>query len=236
MGGATRSGNAANSLKEINDKIHQLENDFSIKLSQFKDSIVSKESSDGSGTLSGDTAAKFELFETNIWESVRKIKEEVNKKLNDLECSMDEVKQKYNNKSLLLHGVPEKEDNLGDVDDMYRKFIQIAENKLQVHIEKVDIFDCYRLGKNNKDKTRPRPLVIEFTHKWKRDEIYYSKRKLKGSQLMLTEFLTVCRLQIFKKCSQVYREGCWTTNGRVVVIHNGKKVFINNADGVINNA
>lgn len=235
MGKSNPSSSATSSLKEISDRISQLENDFSNKLSQFKVDMFSKESNGDSGPSSDDTVAKFQLFETNIMESVRKIKEEVNKKLNDLECTMDETIQKYNNKSILLHGFVENEGKLGDADDIYQNLIKFANNKLQVRIEKVDIVDCYRLGKKSKDKTRPRPIVVEFLHKWKRDEVFYNKRKLKGSQLMITEYLTRGRFIQFKKCSQLYKEGCWTTNGRIVVISNGKKAFINNTEVITTN-
>lgn len=230
MGKTAASCSTVDNLKEIRDRVNQLENEFSNKLLRFKEDMLSKGSSGGSGPPSDDILIKFQEFEKNIMESIFKIKEDVSKKLSDLEYIVDETIQKSNNKSLLLHGFLENEGKLGEADDVFQNLINFIQNKFQVHIEKADIFDCYRLGKKSKDKPRPRPLVVEFLHKWKRDEIFYRKSKLKGSPLMLTEVLTGGRLQIFKRCSQLYRGRCWTTNGKVIVLLNGKKVIIRNIE------
>lgn len=73
-------------------------------------------------------------------------------------------------------------------------------------------------------------MVVLFTVRWLRDQVFTNKSKLKGSKLMCTEMLTKYRLEVFKKCAAVYGRQCWTSNGTVVVSRDGQKKFISSVN------
>lgn len=69
--------------------------------------------------------------------------------------------------------------------------------------------------------------MVEFTNRWKKDEVFVNKSKLRGTKVMCTEFLTRTRYEIFQKCIAVYKKQCWTRNGVIVVLlKDGTKRFV----------
>ena len=62
-----------------------------------------------------------------------------------------------------------------------------------------------------------------------RDEVFKSKRLLKGSNIMITENLTSKRYDLLKKCIVKLGKGkVWTSDGRITTKVNGAYVVINN--------
>lgn len=63
----------------------------------------------------------------------------------------------------------------------------------------------------------------EFIHRWKRDEVYYAKKGLKGSGLLLGEMLTLDNYKLFLKARKVYAERARTKRGNVVILVGNNK-------------
>lgn len=221
----------SDSIIEVNQRVQQLELDFTSQLTQFKEELQTTQRSEGNKNYD-DLLKKFEIFEQNVMDGIANIKEDLDKKFHDLEYIIDEGTQKVNNKVLLLHGLPESElsnksegNQNENNNDIYSLILKLLQTKCQTNIEKVDLSDCYRFGKKVINSKKPRPVVIEFAHKWKRDELFFKKRLLKGSQLILSEFLTKPRLYLFKECQKVSRQ-VWSINGNIFILQNGKRRLI----------
>ena len=79
------------------------------------------------------------------------------------------VEQEKRCKNLEIHNVPENDnENLVDV-------VVMTGKKLGVAIVENDIDTIYR--SYNKNKEKPRPIVVQFCRKIKRDEIYNLRRQ-----------------------------------------------------------
>ena len=72
--------------------------------------------------------------------------------------------------------------------------------------------------------TKPRPLLVKFNSEKVKDLIFRKKRALRGSGIVMTEFLTPTRSALLKKCHNkiTAEKSIWTDNGRILVkLHNG---------------
>ena len=57
---------------------------------------------------------------------------------------------------------------------------------------------------------------IKFTRYDSRGEVFANKRKLKGSNVMITENLTVKRYELLKKCiAKLGKGNVWSYDGRI---------------------
>lgn len=217
---------AVDAMEEVNQRVNQLESEFSHRLSKFKEELLLHKSSESLNfQQSEDLLSKFQEFEISIMADVNKLKDELKKACEKFDLEIDNINQKANNKFLLVHGLEESESK----EDICTNILNLFNTKLQIPVEKAKIADCYHLGKkHDKDKKRPRTVVVEFIHKYVRDDIYYKKKVLKGTKLLITELLTRARLEIFRKCSGVRGLQCWTLNGNIIVLQNGKKTSLSN--------
>lgn len=224
-GNKENNPNSNSAMKEVNQRVDQLETEFSKQLSKFKEEFLVCKISDGDDKVSRELLNKFQEFENNMMQEINKLRADMNKKFENLEDNIDYNMQKNNNKCLLIHGIQETDNER----DVYNVVINLFQSKLQIPIEIADISDCYRLAKkSDKMDKRSRSIVVEFIHKYKRDEVFYKKKTLKGTKLLITELLTRGRLEIYGKCRSVYGQQCWTINGNIIVLKNGTKVMISN--------
>lgn len=106
-----------------------------------------------------------------------------------------------NRNCLLVHGVPEGEK------DIYGSVINITREKMGINIEKRDLNYCSRLGRksndNGKTTKKPKPILVEFQARWQRDNVFHSKKKLKGVGIMVSEMLTA---NVFKSFKEIRKE------------------------------
>ena len=131
-----------------------------------------------------------------------------------------------NSNILLLHGIDEGSSN------MYEVVQHLMLSKLNIDSEKRDFNHCYRLGQKM-DGKKPRPIVVDFATRWMRDIVFYSKKKLKGTKLLITEMLTLKNLNVYKIIREIQKISCWTRNGRVICLYNGKKMVIDTEEEAI---
>lgn len=102
--------------------------------------------------------------------------------------------------------------------------------KMKKVIQKSDIVDCYRFGKKDKHKHKIRPIIVEFLHVWKRNEIFYEKSALKTTKVFISELLSADCYKLYREIREKFSGECWTKNGKVVFIMNGRKYFVSNRD------
>ena len=148
-----------------------------------------------------------------------------NTRLNDelikLRDRVDDQEQRNRNSCLLLHGVEENSDE--STDDVA---VAIISDNLGISINVDDIERSHRLGPFNKENKRYlrsnkkacRPIIIRFKSIRKRQEVFKSKRALKGKQLSISENLTKHCCEIYKAAIEKYGMGkVWTNEGRITM-------------------
>ncbi|CAG9790297.1 unnamed protein product [Diatraea saccharalis] len=80
-----------------------------------------------------------------------------------------------------------------------------------------DIKRCHRMGQSKNTSDKPRPIIIKFEQAAIRDQVWFSKAKLKGSGTTISEFLTQSRRSTFIAAREIFGVNrCWTQEG---IIH-----------------
>lgn len=112
----------------------------------------------------------------------------------------------------------------------------LIKSKLRIPVTKADISTAHRYGRKNDGKVRP--LLVEFVHVWRRDEVFYKKSALNNSKIVVSEFLTSGRYRLFKTVREKFGNDCWTKNGRIVFKFNNRLQYVTNVDefeSIVNN-
>ena len=152
--------------------------------------------------------------------------------INNLKLRTDDNEQRSRNSCLLIHGIDEKPKEDTDIIIM-----EVIEKELGIKLNDDDIQRSHRLGPvNNSRNTRsntvkPRPIICRFLKFTTRQKIYFSKRKLKGKKLTITENLTSTRYKLYQAALKKFgRRGVWSNEGRIMTKVNDKVTVIKTLD------
>lgn len=97
----------------------------------------------------------------------------------------------------------------------------MAEEKLGIKLEKMEICRSHRVGRKNAPPTdnklsRPRPIIVFFVSYNMRRRIYSNERSLKGTNVTIREDLTVQNRNALKVAMDKYgARNTWTIDGRI---------------------
>ena len=213
-------------LKELNARVEELAGHFEKGFSELKTAVNVGTSSQDQVSFKQDLNNKLLQFEQSIRSSLLQIKSDIDRLSNEVEIIKTKVSKFYvnkNNNAILIHGMEENNS------DVYDAIIQLFAKNLNVEVKKHDINHCYRLGQK-KDHKKCRPIVVEFVNRWIRDQLFYSKKKLKGSKIIITEMLTADVLALFKEVRVIMGNSAWSHGGTVFVLLNGKKTAVRSED------
>lgn len=136
----------------------------------------------------------------------------------ELSLKVEELEQKTNNCKLRFYGV--KHENVDTLKDNIQNIIG-----MKIGVPDVRINACYRI---NSGKSRHGgPVIVVFDSLAQRNSVYFNKKKLKGSNIMVTEELTKSRyeLLLFAK-EKLGRSNTWTIEGQIYSWVNEKKCLI----------
>ncbi|CAH2101736.1 unnamed protein product [Euphydryas editha] len=97
-----------------------------------------------------------------------------NEKLKEKIYSLEKHKRLNN---LILYGVKETEKSTVDLIQIIKKKFK---DELNITFEDRDVNTIYRIGKNNTENGKERPILLTFVNLWKKNEIVANKRKLKN--------------------------------------------------------
>ncbi|KAI5639358.1 hypothetical protein NE865_08218 [Phthorimaea operculella] len=183
---------------------------FNSRIADFEKSIPP--SQQDNSTL----ASEFHAFKSFIMAAVSNLKSQIELIYHTLE----DIEMRSRTNLLLLHGLPEKTD-----ESLIQNFITLCDKQLlipQVTVSSVSV--CHRIGKNVSAE-KPRPILIRFTDNRVRRDVWLAKRKLKGTGLTLSEFLTPARHTLFLEARKALGvKDCWTMDGIIVAVcPNGKR-------------
>ena len=135
-------------------------------------------------------------------------------RIDKLEDLVDRREQYSRRNCLLVHGIPESNDeNTGDL------VLKTINEKLHVEITENEIDRSRRIGRK-KDGQKPRPITVKLRYKTRyntRKTFFASKRKLKGTGVSITENLTAKRMEQLNKAREEHGfTNMWTTDGRIL--------------------
>lgn len=219
----------AKTIKELNVVINDLHKKFEDELQDFRKSLKEATSPDpfAKNTMLDSLMKKVSDFENQIMQQLGQIQvaiERLEERDDKIEKYVDREEQKAYRNYLLVHGVEEADNETRE--KLFTAIKKILIDKLNIEVKSEYLSDCYRIGRKPADNNKGRPVVVLFTIRWLRDEVFANKSKFKGSKFMCTEMLTKRRLDMFKKCALVYKKQCWTMNGNLVVLRNGRKNIV----------
>lgn len=142
---------------------------------------------------------------------VKRLNEEVSSlKTSLVEANMriEHLEQYSRANNLRIFGVKEQEK-----EDVNNLVVNMCNEKLGISITTSDIDVAHRLKSK---ENGIRPIIVRFLHRSTKKNIYNSKKKLKGSKVVIKEDLTSYRVSLLKKlasCSP--KTSYWTNNGKV---------------------
>ena len=153
--------------------------------------------------------------------SITITKKELESDIRHLEEVIDDQQQYSRRNCLLIHGIEENEGE--NVDDLVQQTIA---NQLMIDdISINDIDRTHRIGnktsfrgrvtRNNKPKVRA--IIVKFVSYRKRRKVFYAKKMLKNSGIVITESLTAKRLELLKAAQLKYGfRNIWTSDGQIM--------------------
>lgn len=173
-------------------------------------------------------------FELMLEEQRKAHSKEVNdlrEKLSSLEKGADEARQYSFREDLIVEGlqVPRSpEGNPKTTSDMAIKSVIDLGKSMGVHITKQDISTAHPMKQTVSFKTanKPAPLIVRFTVRQKRDELYHARKNLRGKNIFLSEHLTKTNSELFYNARQLKKakevDNCWTNKCKVYVLKNNR--------------
>ncbi len=118
--------------------------------------------------------------------------------------------------------MPEKEGETGA--DCAKKCCDIFTNQVKVATEVREVEVAHRTGQPSGSK--PRPILIRFFDRKKRDQILANKKNLKGKGIVVGEDLSHASYRVFRDAMQhSARLSVWSVNGNIMAkLKNGKVI------------
>lgn len=226
MGGTRRNPITQNSLN-ISGRMAEMENKFQEGLDKLRKDYIEQTSSTPKHSNSTDFEERLKHFENEIRKELKNLKDEirlVQSRMQKGEQTLEKLISEDNNRKILLRGIPEKKNTMETTGEL----LNIFNKYMNLNIERTEIATCYRLRKNDntQKENKPSPVVVEFVTQWRRDEIFYNKRRLKGSSFSITEVLKRKEVQLFQRAREIFGRNSWTKRGKVFIYHDNKKVYI----------
>ena len=166
---------------------------------------------------------------------IKSLEEKLKSKSTELEIMIDDNSQYSRRNCLLLHGVPENDNE--NIDKILHETLN-DEATLDLGISVVDVIDrAHRLGKPSKgrvtrnNKPKVRPIIIKFTSYRTRRAVFSSKKHLKGTGVVITESLTHRRYKLLQAAQEKYGfKSTWSSDGKIMAYVNNTYIYINNSD------
>ncbi|GJQ80003.1 hypothetical protein Trydic_g9476 [Trypoxylus dichotomus] len=134
--------------------------------------------------------------------------EQLQTQLAEMNEKMDNLEQYSKINNLRFYGIPERPNE--DTDQL---IVDFCRDKMNIVVRSQDINAAYRL---KHAENGLKPIIVKFTNRTIKREIYSNKIKLKGTRTVIKEDLTSKRATIFKELGNIVPKKCtWTNNGKI---------------------
>ena len=169
------------------------------------------------------TSSEMEGLKEDIQE-VRKLRGTPEKQLTKIQIAMDDIEQYSRRNCLIFNGIQEQQESHENTDLIV---VDICRKNLGVNLSRGDLDRTHRLGRERSSTDKPRPIIVKFVNYHDRDDVFKSKRKLKGSSISIMENLTSRRVSLLKEVKEkVGFRNSWSLDGKIVALFKGKKHII----------
>lgn len=228
-----------NEIKDLNERVGKLQSQVQKDINSLKNAV--RNSVDKTSCNAGDKDGKNERdpnilmnkfleMEMHFAKEIAQIKSDIDKvdrKLTALQEYQNGSDMLRNSKSILIHGLNE---TVGS--SLFGNVLDFFKAKIDQKLTMDDISNVYRIGKKKEQAKKPRPVVVEFCHKWKRNNVYYRKKSLKGTGIIITEKLTAKNLAIYHEVRKVVGNSCWSRDGVVYATAGTRRRQIRNESDI----
>lgn len=193
-------------MDDLKQSISDLSDLFGATMASFQDKLTKGAASVSPITSTG-LQLDFNAFQSFVVLALTTLQRQVEL----LSRDMDAMEMRSRRKMLLIHGIPEsdKEDTSATVVGA------LAKQDLNVGLN--DIGRSQRMGRPIKGKARP--VLVKFCSLEARKKGWFGKKKLKGSGVTISEFLTKPRHDAFMDARKVFGiSKCWTMDGTIFIL------------------
>lgn len=146
-----------------------------------------------------------------------------------LKTKTDTLEQQLRLGNLVFSGFPERENETTAT--LQTSFSEFCGNFLLTIVTRNDVEAIYRMGKKNADFTPPRVIMVKFSNRRIREEIYHARMQLRKMEtgrghdftqpVYINEDLTQYRATIYKECREAVKDkklfSAWSMNGFIWV-------------------
>lgn len=209
-------------IANILDTQNNVEASLVKRLADFEKQLKCAKDEVSLTTLSSEFAA----FKEQVFGILQLLRQQIG----ELIESIDAVEMRHRRKCLLINGVPEKPSQ-----NLFNDLVEIFRSKFELKDSSCDDFKSVsRLGRQTEGKTRP--VLVHFSNLNLRDTVWRRKACLKGTPMVISEFLTRRRQDIFITARKhLGIRNCWTRNGDIMVKSaNGAVQRIRNENELVN--
>lgn len=145
---------------------------------------------------------------------------------NELRFKIDNLEQQLKLTHLRIYGISEDNEI-----SLKLKLQDLFKSKMGV--SDVSFTSCYRIGSEN-NSGKPRATLIKFENIEQRNMVYYNKKKLKGTKIVISEELTKGRYELLMLAREkLGKKNVWSVNGNIFAMINGEKFKLKNEDDVM---
>lgn len=202
-------------IKEVSARVDKLADQFEKGLEAFKNEFLPAKSLATMNTWeNNEFLVKLNAFQDSINLSINLLKEDVKNLKDDTVLLSEklnnfEIRRNYN--FIIIQGLKT------EIKDLFEDVLHLFNDKMDITVSKNDINQCFYFGKKDTKNGRPRLIAVQFCRLWMRDLVFYKKKILKGSTVMICEMLTSDNLNLFKKARELFHNSAWTYKGLVYV-------------------
>ncbi|KAG5863636.1 hypothetical protein JTB14_017881 [Gonioctena quinquepunctata] len=135
--------------------------------------------------------------------------------------------QYHKSRNIIVYGVSEEHN-----ENCRSILLDIFKNKMELHIDHVNIENCHRMKSRNVNQ--PKPIFVRFTTNHYKNEVYQNKKSPKNTGILIREDLTNQQRQILMAViRRLGKDGkVWTNHGTIFSkINEGANVFKINSSG-----
>ncbi|KAJ4448673.1 hypothetical protein ANN_00063 [Periplaneta americana] len=150
-------------------------------------------------------------FNSEVIQDLKQTIEQRDRKIGELERKVDDLEQYQRRQCVRIFGI---EEEVGENTD--KLVVELATN-IGVELKVEDIDRSHRVGRTTSDG-RPRPIIVKFCSYRKRSEVFFNKKRLKGSGMTLREDLTKVRHGLLREAIGKFGvSSVWTIDGVIFV-------------------
>ena len=138
-------------------------------------------------------------------------------KIESLRLQIDTIEQNLKRRNVRIVGLPEANEPEEDL-NLEQTIMNIANDHLDLNLERTDIEKIHRMGRVNSKK--PRDIIMTFSNQELRNKFYNSRKKTPKyheNQIYINEDLTTFRAKLYYDIRQLVKRkkihSAWTQQG-----------------------